>query len=344
MDKSIETKESSEVVIENSELRPLDFEGNIQDSDIPESFSSINNDIKVAEGGKLDYFIDQIKSASESIKWKTGERFVLLGSAGMYAYIQEIREGEGTLPIIEKRIGGGKNDFDVGVAGDKISKTMAEFGWSEVDIEKQRGYIEGGKEKIDLMSRQELPSFPWQKHEIKGQEVYTLSPEEMIFEKMNALMSHGADRKGENPGEVKWGFDIQILKSCLMKASDWDEKTLEEHLSKYWERYEEEKRYGEIPSFIERFKQDGSAREAMRGILLEKGILEGKDDDIEGKMLDFFGREKEVIILDLLSSKDESEFEVAIKNLIDGWLGSKKTYEEASQVASQRYKGLKLTA
>lgn len=344
MDEYTEKGEITEMVNQESELMPLDFEADPDTIDIPESFSSINNDLRVSEGSRFDYFVGQIADASKSIKWKTDERFVFLGSAGMYSYVEGLREDGNALPIIEERIKGGKNDFDVGVHADVLTKTMGDFGWDDVAREKQRGFIGGGTEKVDLMARHELPSFPWQKHEIRGNQIYTLSPEEMIFEKLGALASHGADRRGENPGEVKWGFDIQVLKSCLMKEGGWSEQEVEEHLSDMWERYSEEKRYAEVPQIVENFKQNGSAREALRDVLLRRGVIKSEDDEIEEKMLETFGEQNRQVIRNLLESGNEEDFETSLRNLIDAWLGKKMSYQEVSRIASQKYKGLRLTA
>ena len=198
----------------------------------PEKYLPIN------ESEAVDLVLEKIAEVSRSIKERTRECFVILGSMGMYATLNESREQEGgQLLILEQRIAGGKKDYDVGVHPESLNRVMDDFGWDSEAKKLQRGTIGGGKEMIDLMGRRELPHFPWRETEINGEKILVQSPEEMIFGKIEALINPGADEQGEsNVREVKWGVDIKLLKTYLMQKNGWNDEQVEAHLSQKWNK------------------------------------------------------------------------------------------------------------
>src|SRR4030042_4458874 len=109
----------------------------------------------------------------------------------LYAHLNKLRSDGTHLMLLEERISGGKNDYDVGVSEEKIQETMDQLGWDDEAKNKKRGFIGEGRQKVDIMVRKELPHLPWETAEINGETFFVQSPEELIFEKMSGLIDPG---------------------------------------------------------------------------------------------------------------------------------------------------------
>lgn len=71
----------------------------------------------------------------------------------MYATLNELRSEQEVrrLLILEQRIAGGKNDYDIGVHPESLNKSMIDFGWDIGAKKILRGTVGGGEEMVDLM-------------------------------------------------------------------------------------------------------------------------------------------------------------------------------------------------
>lgn len=321
-------------------LTPYSQEQIAKGERLPEKLSSIRHEIETGEKLKLDYVIEQVAEASKAIKSKSDNRFVILGSMGMYTTLNELRENGQQLMLLEQRISGGKNDYDIGVHPEKLKQTMANFGWNEQTISLQRGRIENGNQMLDMMGRNELPHFPWQATTIQDQEVNVQAPEEMIFEKMSVLINPGNDENSETRmREIKWGVDIKLIKTYLMMKNGWSDTEVEAHLAKKWDEYIEDTRYQGVSGLVERVAGGESVGvvviDALRKRLGKEEIVDAKQE-----LLGVFGQGAENTIQSLLASTSDTEFSAHLKALIDIQTGSRLDYGEASQQATKEYSSL----
>jgi len=223
-------------------LAPYSKEQVTKGEKLPERISSIRHDIETGERLKLDYVLEQVGNVSQAVASRTDKRFVVMGSMGMYITLNELRPDGSQLMLLEQRIASGKNDYDIGVHPETATAVMTDFGWDEERQKLNRGYVGEGRQMIDLLSRRELLHFPWRQAEIAGVPTSIQAPEEMIFEKMSALISPGIEDEGETKGEVrvreiKWGVDIKLLKTYLMEKNSWSEDQVETHLAQRWDDY-----------------------------------------------------------------------------------------------------------
>ena len=289
----------------------------------------------------LDLVLEKIAEVSRSIKERTRECFVILGSMGMYATLNESREQEGgQLLILEQRIAGGKKDYDVGVHPESLNRVMDDFGWDSEAKKLQRGTIGGGKEMIDLMGRRELPHFPWRETEINGEKILVQSPEEMIFGKIEALINPGADEQGEsNVREVKWGVDIKLLKTYLMQKNGWNDEQVEAHLSQKWNNYVEDIRYQGVSELAD-LVRSGAPIEKVVSKALQKRLHKPEIGDLRQELVGIFGDKGKDQVESLLSATNAQQFEMSLRALIDLRVGKKLNYEEASRIAKEEFSGL----
>jgi len=275
-----------------SSLSPYTSEEITDGERLPDRISSIKHDIETGERLKLDVVIKQAKEVAESIQGATKKRFVFLGSMGMYLTLNKLRENGKELMLLEQRISGGKNDFDVGVHEGELKTTMDDFSWDDESSQLQRGKVGNGDQMIDIMARNELPSFPWCQVEIEGTKCLVQTPEEMIFEKIDALVNPRADDEGQpRKPEVKWGVDIKILKTYLMMENDWSKEQLEEHLSKRWGDYSDDVRYQGLSELASKVGQGKSAKEVLAEKLGKETV-----DDVGKELIDLLGTGNEKVV------------------------------------------------
>lgn len=320
-------------------FRPYTKEQITEGEKLPERISSITHSVGAGEKLKLDLVLENIGEVSHSLNERTKERFAILGSMSMYATLNELRSGQegGQLLILEQRITGGKNDYDVGVHPEYLNQVMGDLGWDDEAKNLQRGTVGDGKEMVDLMGRRELPHFPWRETEIGGEKILVQSPEEMIFEKMGALIEPGTDEQGESRiGEVKWGVDIKLLKTYLMLKNGWDDAQVESHLSQKWNDYVEDTRYQGIRE-LSNLVENGSPVENVLRDSLQKRLGKTEVGDLRQELLNLFGEQGEEQIDSLLSASDASQFETSLRELIDLRAGEKISYEEARKKSEEEF-------
>ncbi len=320
-------------------LSPYTAEQITKGEKLPDRLSSINHDIGVGEKLKLDVVTEQISKVAGSIREKTDRRFVILGSMGMYARLNELRQNGSQLMILEQRIAGGKNDYDVGFHPEDLPKAMSDFGWDEQTKQLGRGYVGKDYQMVDTMARTELPHFQWQATEINNTTLLVQTPEEMVFEKMNALINPGVEDNGEQRiREVKWGVDIKLLKAYLVMKNGWTDAQVEAHLSQRWEDFIEDSRYQGIADLSTRIDSGEPVLNVVKGVLTERLGHEVTDVGLElDKLFGIPGKEQ---IAALLTANSGKEFNEHLKSLIDIRSGGRLTYQQASEKANQEYQVL----
>ncbi|PJB50016.1 MAG: hypothetical protein CO102_02245 [Candidatus Brennerbacteria bacterium CG_4_9_14_3_um_filter_43_9] len=318
-------------------LRPFTQEQVTKGEKLPENISSITHSVEAGEKLKLDLIIDRISKVAHAIKGRTQERFAILGSMSMYATLNELRADGNQLMILEQRIEGGKNDYDVGVSPESLIQVMGSFEWNGEAKHLQRGHVGGGREMVDIMARRELTLFPWRETEIDGNRFFVQSAEEMIFEKMGALINPGADEQGESRiREVKWGVDIKLLKAYLTIKNGWDDKQVESYLSQRWGDYVEDTRYQGMGELVDLVKSGTPVTEVIK-TALEKRLGKTDISDLSQELTNIFGEQGKQQIDSLLISPTPEQFEANLRALMDLRPGKKLSYEEASAQAEQEF-------
>lgn len=321
-------------------LRPYTKEQITEGEKIPEKISSITHSVEAGERLKLDLVLEKVSEVSRSIKNRTRERFVILGSMSMYATLNELRaEGEQLL-ILEQRIAGGKNDYDVGVHPESLDQIMDSLGWSSKEKSFQRGAIGNSREMVDMIAKRELAHFPWRETEINGEKFLVQSPEEMIFEKMEALINPGADEQGESRvKEIKWGVDIKLLKAYLALKNGWDDEQIESHLSQKWGDYVEDTRYQGVRELVG-FVEGGIPIEEVVKTALQERLKKTEIGNMQRELLDLFGNQGKEQIDSLLLAPNAQQFEASLRALIDLRAGEKLGYMEVSKKSEEEFSEL----
>ncbi|MBU1071132.1 hypothetical protein KKG65_01835 [Patescibacteria group bacterium] len=307
---------------------------------LPSKIAEITHDIEAGERRKLDVVLENVSEAAKNVSGKTQEKFAFMGSMGMYALLNELKQDDskiGDLMLLEQRIAGGKNDFDICVEEDKKQKVMQEFGWGEKEQELSRGYVGLGKQMVDFLVRQENSDFPWQAVVLEGKTIYVQNPEEMIFEKMGALIDPGLDEGGEQKkAEVKWGVDIKILKTYLLVKKGFTFEQLDTYLADKWKVYAEAKRYGSVMQLAENFGLTETVKDLVKPVL-EKA-LRRESNDVRADLIAYAGEGSEQIVDTLLAVTDKASFVESMKVFVDHKMGKLDTYEEAQAKANLQYK------
>jgi len=318
-------------------LRPYTKEQITEGERLPEKISSVTHAVEAGEKLKLDLIIGQIGEVVHTIKDKTQERFAILGSMGMYATLNELRADGNQLVILEQRIEGGKNDYDVGVRPEALGQVMDSFGWGDEAKRLQRGYVGEGREMVDIMARRELTHFPWRETEINSNRFLVQLAEEMIFEKIGALINPRADENGESRmREVKWGIDIKLLKTYLAIKNGWDDVQVELHLAQRWGDYIEDTQYQGVTELVELVRSGTPVEEVVK-TALQKRLGRTDIGDLNQELANVFGEQGKQHIDSLLASATPQQFETNLRTLIDLRVGKKLSYEGASGQAEQEF-------
>lgn len=306
---------------------------------LPERIAEINHDVEAGERRRLDVVLESATEVAHNVSEKTQERFAFMGSIGMYTLLNEMKQNNpqvGDLMLLEQRIAGGKNDFDVCVEQGKKQAVMQEFGWDKRHIELGRGIVGTGKQMVDMMERQEKPDFPWQAVTLNGETVYVQNPEEMLFSKINALVNPGLDDEGSvREREIKWGVDIKILKTYLMVEKGIDAQELDNYLAERWKVYTESERYGSVTQLAEQFDSAGDVQRLLVPVM-EK-MLGRPITDLRADLISSVGNGSEELVDGLLAVKDREAFVGAMRAVVDYKIGKPMTFEEAQLVASEEY-------
>ncbi|GEM_PF-2967509 len=327
---------------EERKFEPYKMEQIEKGESLPERLSSVEHDIEVTEGLKIDKILEQTAQTNEAIAAKTNVDFHFSGSIGMYLMFNELR-GEGReLMALEQRIAGGKNDTDVTVSAADRDRLMNDLDFDEESKAKMRGGVAGAKHAmVDIQTREPLPSFPAQTIEYQGQEIKVQSPEQMIFDKIRALTDPGRDDiTGEQRGrEVKWGVDIKLLMAYLIEKNDWTETDLEEHLEQKWDKYIEEQTNQRVEPLVEQKRQGRSNERILKSVLASASGQESIEN-VEDALQNVLGSESQDLIHDLLAADSPEDFGEAVKKALAKTSYRPQPYKEAAAKAEREYQKL----
>lgn len=316
-------------------LKPYTTEQMEQGGVLPEKISSISHDVEVAEESRIERVISQIQLTNAEVSRQTNVRFCFLGSTAMYAYLHEMSGDATKLQILEARIAGGKNDIDLAVPKGEMKSLMEDFGWGEEEKGLGRGYVDESRQIVDVMDRQELPSFGWQEVVVGGEKILLQHPVEMIFEKMITLQT--AEEK-----EVKWGVDIKILKAYLVSKNGLNEVEVEKYLAEQFEVYKKEinqelsKENRAILNGVQAELQSGKSKEAALGNLLEKRLGQPVEN-LQATLVELFG---DNLDYDRLFSQGNDGFINALNILMDERSGIKYSYQDLAESSQEKYSNL----
>ena len=309
---------------------------------LPERIAEITHDVEAGERRRLDVLLEGASEVATGVASKTEERFAFLGSIAMYTLLNEMREKNpqvGDLMLLEQRIAGGKNDFDVCVERGKKKKVMDEFGWDSEQQALTRGHIGSGTHMVDFMERLEKPDFPWCAVELKGTTILVQNPEEMIFSKIDALVNPGLDDEGkQRPREIKWGVDIKILKAFLSVDKGMNPEELDTYLAEKYKTYAESEKYGSVMQLAEGFQSNETIPNLLKPAL--EATLKRESVDIRSDLIEWCGAGSEAIVDQLLKSSDKDVFVNALKLFVDHKMGMLPTFQEAQETATSQYKEL----
>lgn len=299
---------------------------------LPEKLSSVNQDIEATDRLRLDVVLEEIAKNTKAIKAATSKRFVVMGSRAIYALMNQHRQEEGDLMALERRIAGGKNDFDIGVNPAEFESVMNDFSWHGENRAQNRGSV-GEVGGIDLNSRAELKDFPWVETEVNGEKVLVQSPEEMILEKVDALVSPGRDDSNqEREREVKWGIDIKLLKAHLALTTKMDDSQLEGYLGQKWNTYIDQKYLGQVLPIIEAVKNGMSAEISIAS------LLNVPPENVATELTKMSGESALPIINDLLDPNKKDQFRDNMAKFAFMRLGrTNYDYPQASSIAIEEF-------
>lgn len=319
---------------------------------LPARISSIAHEVGVAEGKRVEYMLAEAGSLASEIKAVTNRDFHYLGSIAMYAHLSQHRGSEGShLQILEHRIAGGKNDFDVAFSvQDYLGGVMDEFGWDEEAKRLSRGKVGSSTVMVDLMGRDRLPSFPPETVTYEGQEIPAQNVEELLFEKVQALVDPGSDDSGTTRGrEIKWGVDIKIIKAHLLMLQreedpGYSEDQLDAYLSGRWLVYQKEKREAElswsegtISSLEEKIKGGTSVHDVLAEAVsqqLDVPIEEVKQDLLKSVAAILDGDEA---LAQRLVDVTADGFRALMREVLERRMPAPISYEEAMRRAEEEY-------
>jgi hypothetical protein len=284
--------------------------------------------------------VDRMIRVNKRIQARSAVPFAFWGGMSLYAYLLDIDFYD--FNLVKERTQNGKNDFDIGVSITDISRIMDDFNWRE-EKSNQAGRVRPGWEIIDVMVREKLPSFPSRQVEIKGTVLTLAAPEEMLFQKMQAMATND-ESWPDKPGEVKWALDIRLLKTYLAKTLKLSRLKLEEYLRKNWSTYIKEK------SNMSRQKQyeviDNITTKIKKGLSPKSGIDEyfkirfgEAEHETQEQLIMVFGQNEAINIQALVNSKTAQEFEKIFKKIIrDSYKST--TYEDVLAKAETAYANL----
>ena len=318
-------------------LSPYSTEQLGQEGVLPERIASISHDAQVAEGQRLTHMLTLTTEVTNAVKEKTQRPFVLRGSVAMYALLNDLKSHNQVqnLMMLEQRIAGGKNDFDVAFNPDEVEGAMNDFGWNEQEKANRRSVfgLAHGKAMVDISGRVQLPSFPWVHVDVNGVSVLVVNPMEGILERMSILSDSETPDK-----QIKWGVDVRILKAYLIVKNSWSEEQLEAELSKSWDKYQDDIRYQGVQGIVKRHQTGESASSIVESFI---GSQKASNDlSLEDRLRRLFPAISEDMINNLLNPNSLEVFESTVKSVIDLTAKPKMDYATMSSQASVNYSNL----
>lgn len=322
-------------------LSPFTAEELEQGDILPEKIASIAHDVDISEGRRLDHMLRLSSEVSDELKKRTALRFALRGSVAMYVLLNELRDIDSAkeLMVLEQRISGGKNDFDVSVPPESVSSLMEDLHFSDDDKTKQRSVIslKSGRAMVDVLGRAELPGLPWVDVRVGNTLVPVVGAMEGIFERMSILAEPPTENGKPIERQVKWGVDIKILKAYLMIKNGWSETQLDTELAQGWDTYQQDIRYSGVKPIVDRFRGGEPAEDIIREALGSKG--EGPVEDAGIAVRKLIPDIEDTLLQSLTHPRDADDFGQALRRVMD-IIRPSSDYTEVEATAETEYSKL----
>lgn len=325
-------------------LRPYTLE-ELSVISLPENLAEHTNEVEL-EQGKDPYgqTITNLTQLSRDLNsHMVEEKYAFTGSMSMYALWNDLMERKPDINIkrvLNQRVKGGKNDFDIAIREERKEVVMTEkLKFDEDAKAKQRGVI--GNHMVDIQVRPVISDFPHKEVQLGEQKVLVQNPIEGIFERMSALAYPQVTNDGkENRKEIKWGVDTKLLKLYVMLSENLTEEELEVKLEGMWNKFQEGKRY-QYPEYLASQVKEGKDQKELLLPSMSKLLNESISiEELPGKIKEKFPNIKPEIIDELLNTKDSEIFLKDIKLLIDLVTPKQDSYEEMSEKANENYRGI----
>jgi len=214
----------------------------IKNPSIPEKIQEIGKIVETVEEANVETqlditsytYLELIRTAKEPVD------ICVVGSNGMYLLFENLQTDGTRLQILEHRCQRGKNDLDFGLSPEQARRGEEIWNfenWIQNEDKHSGGHgtlsIGDRKAVVDLLQRPKLKGFEWITTKYKGNEIKTMTPEEMIFEKLRSLARSDVERI-----PIKWGIDIKLLKYYIRQIDNVPtDDSLDQLLSKRWEEY-----------------------------------------------------------------------------------------------------------
>lgn len=313
--------------------------------DLPVNLAGHPNEIEV-EAGK-DYYqqtVDNLTQLTGDLnELMEGEGYAFTGSMGMYSLWHDLMERKPDIDIkriLNQRIKGGKNDFDIAITEDRKEIVMTEKLKFDEDAKgKQRGVI--SDYMVDILVRPVIKGFPNTEISLGEHKVFTQNPVVGIFERMSALAypQVGDDGK-ENPKEIKWGVDIKLLKLYVMLSEDLTEEELEDKLESMWNQYQEGKKYEYAEYLASQVRQGKDQKELLLPSICKLLNKDISAKDLQKEITEKFTWVDGKIFAVLLYTKDSDIFLENMKILIDLITPEQDGYKVMRKRAIENYNAI----
>lgn len=325
-------------------LRPYTLE-ELSIINLPENLAKQSHEVQLEQG--KDFYgqtIDNLTQLSRDLNnHMVEEKYAFTGSMSMYALWNDLMERKPDIDIkrvLNQRVKGGKNDFDITITEERKEVVMTEkLKFDEDAKAKQRGVI--GNHMVDILVRPVINDFPHKEVQLGEQKVLVQNPIEGIFERMSALAYSQVGNDGkENPKEIKWGVDTKLLKLYVMLSENLTEEELEKKLEDMWVKYQEGRRYQYVEYLSSQVKEGKNPKElllpSMSKLLNEDIPIDSLSFKIKEKYPNIDGK----IVDEMLETTDDKVFNMNMKGLIDILSPEPDSYREMSKKANDNYLGI----
>lgn len=337
----MEDQDNMDTTEPDDSLKPYTLK-ELSEINLPANLAEHTNEVQLEEGKEpYDQTVINLTQLSRDLNnHMVEEKYAFTGSMSMYALWNDLMERKPNIDIkriLNQRVKGGKNDFDIAITEERKEVVMTEkLKFDEDSKAKQRGVI--GNHMVDILVRPVIKDFPYKEVELGGQKVLVQNPIEGIFERMSALAYPQVSEGGkENPKETKWGVDTKLLKLYVMLSENLTKDQLEEKLKGMWNKYLEGKKYQYAEYLTFQVKEGKDQKElvlpSISKLLNESISIEELPEKIKEKFPDI----KPEIIDELLNTKDSDIFLKDIKLLVDLVTPKQDSYKEVSEKANQNY-------
>jgi hypothetical protein len=309
---------------------------------LPQKLAEHTNEVELEqEKEPYEQTINNLVEVSRELNSHMAEeKYAFTGSMSMYALWNDLMEKSPDINIrriLNQRIKGGKNDFDIAITEARKEVVMTEKLKFDDDAKaKQRGVI--GNHMVDIQVRPVMNDFPYKEVQLGDQRVFVQNPVVGIFERMSALAypQIGNDGK-DNPKEIKWGVDTKLLKLYVMLSENLTEDQLEEKLKNLWDKYQEGKRYEYAEYLASQVKLGKDPKELLLpsiNKLLKESI---STEDLQEKIKGIFPNVPLEVINTMLYTGDDKVFLNSMKEVIDLVTPKPDTHEEMCEKANENY-------